>query len=315
MKVLLADDDKITRTIIAARLAKWGYEAVIADDGLEAWAILHGPNPPSLAIVDWMMPGLDGPELCRRIRMEAREPYVYVVLLTGRSEKVDLIEGLRAGADDYLTKPIEAQELEVRIRGGKRIVDLHARLIESRQAMWHQATHDGLTGAWNRPAGLDALAREIVRSAREGTKLASAIVDLDHFKRINDTYGHLGGDETLREAVRRMTKALRSCDTLARYGGEEFLVVLPGCDEEAGIEAAECLRSALAGAPMAIGEARAVVTCSIGLATFEGEPGPEALMRRADDALYAAKRTGRDRVVLAPPTVAVASAPATKLAS
>lgn len=310
MKVLLADDDRITRTIIAARLAKWGYEVVIAENGLEAWAILQAPDAPSLAIVDWMMPGLDGVELCRRVRQQAREPYVYVVLLTARSEKVDLIEGLRAGADDYLTKPVESQELEVRIRGGKRIVELHARLIESRQAMWHQATHDGLTGAWNRPAGLDALAGEIVRCAREGTNLASAIVDLDHFKRINDTYGHLGGDETLREAVRRMTKALRPCDTLARYGGEEFLVIFPGCDQDQGIEVAESLRRALGGSPMTIGDASAVVTCSIGIATFDGDPGPAALMRRADDALYSAKRTGRDRVVLAP-----AAGAAAKLAS
>jgi len=302
MRILIAEDEAVSRLRLQARLVKWGYEVVVARDGSEAWDLLQAPDAPSLAVIDWMMPGIDGPELCRRIRRQAREPYVYVVLLTGKGRKEDLIEGLEAGADDFVTKPVDAQELEVRIRGGQRIVSLHTELLASRQAMWFQATHDALTHAWNRRAALDALEREAARTEREGTAFSIALADLDHFKRINDTCGHLGGDHVLQEAVRRFTGALRPYDTLARYGGEEFLVILPSCDPDAGSVVAERMREVLACTPVDLGTQRLPVTCSIGVATFRQGNSLATLIKSADEALYEAKRSGRDRVVVSSPS-------------
>ena len=300
MRVLIAEDETVSRLRLQARLVKWGYEVVVARDGLEAWDLLQAPDAPSLAIVDWMMPGLDGTELCRRIRKQAKEPYVYVILLTGKDRKEDLIEGLEAGADDYVTKPVDPHELEVRVRGGQRIVKLHAELVASRQAMWHQATHDNLTGAWNRSAALDALQREMVRNSREKGSLTVAIVDLDHFKRVNDTYGHHGGDIVLRESVRRMAGALRPYDTLARYGGEEFILILPGCDMAAGCSVTERVRKVLADTPIDVSNQLVAVTCSIGMSVLSGlDTDMHAFIKRADEALYEAKRSGRDRVTIA----------------
>jgi two-component system cell cycle response regulator len=298
VKVLIAEDEAVSRVRLQALLTKWGYEVTVARDGLEAWDLLHRPDAPSLAVLDWMMPGLDGTELCRRIRQQGREPYVYVLLLTGRGRKEDLIEGLEAGADDYITKPVDPQELEVRMRSGQRIVKLHAELVASRQAMWFQATHDALTGALNRAAAMDALRREMARAERERAPFAIALVDLDHFKRVNDTHGHPGGDLVLKEGVRRMGEALRPYDLLARFGGEEFLLILPGCDGATAAVVAERVRSVVAERPMALHGHELRVTCSVGVSTAEPGMDLDALIFRADEALYEAKRAGRDRVAV-----------------
>jgi diguanylate cyclase (GGDEF)-like protein len=309
MKILIADDDAVSRLKLTARLVKWGYEVVAVRDGLEAWEVLQQPDAPALAILDWMMPGLDGPELCRRVRAAAREPYLYLVLLTGRGRREDLIFGLEAGADDYVTKPVDAQELEVRVRGGRRIVELQAELLASRQAMWFQATHDVLTGAWNRAAALDALRRELSRARRDAGPCSVMMVDLDHFKHVNDTHGHPAGDAVLREVVRRLGRALRPYDLLARYGGEEFIVVLPGCPAPGAAVVAERLRAVVASTPVDLGAAQLAVTCSVGLATMTEGATAEVLVKRADDALYAAKRAGRNRAeVWAEPPVITALA-------
>lgn len=300
--MLIAEDELVSRRRLQAQLTKWGYQVVVAKDGLEAWDALQGPDGPSLAIIDWVMPGLDGVELCRRVRAQAREPYVYVVLLTERGRREDLIEGLGAGADDYVTKPVDMQELEVRVRSGVRIVNLHSELLSSREAMWFQASHDALTGAWNRHAAADALLREVARSEREAAAFSVAIADLDHFKQVNDSYGHLTGDHVLKESVRRMNLALRPYDVLARYGGEEFLLILPGCDAVEGHAIAERVRDVLTCGGIEIQGSTLPVTCSIGISTFEPGATAEVLVKSADEALYVAKRTGRDRVVVAPST-------------
>jgi diguanylate cyclase (GGDEF)-like protein len=297
--VLIAEDEAVSRVRLQALLTKWGYTVIVARDGLEAWDLLQRPDAPPLAVIDWMMPGLDGTELCRRIRQQGREPYVYVLLLTGRGRKEDLIEGLEAGADDYVTKPVDPQELEVRVRSGQRIVNLHAELVASRQAMWFQATHDALTGALNRAAAMDALRREMARTERERTPFAVAIVDLDHFKRVNDTYGHPGGDVVLKETVRRMGEALRPYDVVARYGGEEFLLILPGCDAGNGAMVAERVRRVVGASPIELPGHLVPVTCSVGVGVAETAMDLDALIQRADEALYEAKRAGRDRVVVA----------------
>jgi len=279
-------------------LKHWGYEAVIARDGMEAWGVLRSEDAPRLAILDWMMPGMDGVEVCRRVRAAAREPYVYIVLLTARTQSADLVQGMEAGADDYLTKPFAAPELRVRLRAGIRILDLQEELLATREALRVQATHDGLTGLLNRTAVMEALQSELERANRAHQPISVMLADLDYFKRVNDRYGHLVGDSVLAESARRMKAAIRRYDSLGRYGGEEFLFVLPGSAAGAAATQAERIRDAIAATPYSNATAPLPVTCSIGIASRD-HPGTEhtdELVREADLALYQAKRLGRNRV-------------------
>lgn len=297
MRVLAAEDNLVFQSMLKTMLTRWGYEAVMARDGNEASNILAGKDAPRLAVLDWMMPGIDGVEICRRIRSANREPYVYILLLTARTESQDLIEGMDAGADDYLTKPFNAQELRVRIRAGRRILDLQEELLQAREALREQATHDGLTGLLNRTSILEKLDDELSRAARDGSSVSVLMVDLDRFKSVNDTQGHLAGDAVLREASSRLRSASRRYDSVGRYGGEEFLVVLPGSEAPAATLQAERLREAIAGTPFRADSRPLGMTCSIGLAC-SSHCAPEVLIREADDALYLAKANGRNRVVV-----------------
>jgi two-component system cell cycle response regulator len=301
MKVLAAEDNPVFQSMLRALLTKWGYDVVAARDGIEAWRILESAAAPRLAILDWMMPGVDGVELCRRVRAAGREPYIYILLLTARTESEDLVQGMEAGADDYLTKPFNAHELRVRLRAGRRILDLQEELMVAREALRDQATHDGLTGLLNRVTILDVLRTELARAARERRPVAVLMADLDHFKLINDTYGHLAGDAVLREAARRMKSSVRPYDSIGRYGGEEFLFVLPGCDAPAAQAQAERFREALASEPIPIGGQSIHVTCSIGVSGSAGLPvsSSDTLVRDADLALYQAKDRGRNQVAQA----------------
>ena len=298
MKVLVAEDNPVFQSMLRALLNKWGYDVVAAGDGLEAWRILESAAAPRLAILDWMMPGMDGVELCRRVRAAGREPYIYILLLTARTESEDLVQGMEAGADDYLTKPFNAHELRVRLRAGRRILDLQEELMVASEALRDQATHDGLTGLLNRTTILDALRTELARAARERRPVAVLMADLDHFKLVNDTHGHLAGDAVLREAARRMKSSVRPYDSIGRYGGEEFLFVLPGCDVPAAQAQAERFRQALACEPIPIGGQSIRVTCSIGVAGSAGlsVSSSDTLVRDADLALYQAKDRGRNQV-------------------
>jgi diguanylate cyclase (GGDEF)-like protein len=235
---------------------------------------------------------------------------VYVLLLTARTESQDLVEGMEAGADDYLTKPFNAQELRVRLRAGRRILDLQEQLMEAREALRVQATHDALTGLLNRGRVLEILQTEIARSERELRPLAVLMVDLDHFKRVNDTHGHQAGDAVLREASHRMTAAMRQYDSPGRYGGEEFLIVLPGCDARAGRAQAERIREAFACQTFDTGGEPLTMTCSIGISSRNACAAGDAnrLIHEADEALYAAKRDGRNRVAQFTPEESAADA-------
>ena len=297
IKALVAEDNLVFQTVLRSMLSKWGYDVVVAQDGLQAWQILDAADAPRLAILDWMMPGLDGVQLCRRVRAASREPYVYILLLTARTDSQDLVEGMEAGADDYLTKPFQAHELRVRLRAGRRILDLQEQLVRAREALRVQATHDALTGLRNRAAILETLRNEVTRAARQCQPLSLLMVDLDRFKLINDTYGHAAGDAVLREAAIRMKAAIRGYDSVGRYGGEEFLIVLPGCDLAAGCARAEGVRRAMESEPFDIGGATVPVTCSIGVSSTE-DPASDGsqLAREADEALYRAKDGGRNRV-------------------
>ncbi len=203
MRVLAAEDNPVFQSMLRSMLTKWGYDPLIARDGAEAWCALDGEGAPRLAILDWMMPGMDGVEICRRVRATGREPYIYILLLTARTESQDLVEGMEAGADDYLTKPFAAHELRVRLRAGRRILDLQSELVAAREALRIQATHDNLTGIANRGAILDSLRTELSRASRDRKPIAVLMADVDRFKQINDTRGHQAGDEVLREVAHR----------------------------------------------------------------------------------------------------------------
>ncbi len=300
MKILIADDSIVSRHLLDATLRKWGYEVVLASDGNQALEILSREDAPTLAIIDWMMPGLTGLEVCRRVRQRGREPYTYILLLTSKSLREDLIQGMESGADDYIIKPFDQHELNVRLRAGTRLVELHTELLATREAMREQATKDALTHIWNRSSIVDMLQRELARSTRELGPVGVILLDLDHFKQVNDSHGHFAGDAVLQEAARRMLHSIRPYDSIGRYGGEEFLILLPGCDERTTVAQAERLRSHLAQEAIIVSDAEFHVTASFGCTNaLPGRPiTTEALIRKADEALYLAKRLGRNRVEL-----------------
>lgn len=297
-RILIADDDAVSRKILRSWLENWGYEVTTAEDGAAAWKILQQERPPELLILDWVMPIIDGMELCRRIRDRPQGTYPYILLATSRNEKQDVVKGLNAGADDYLTKPLDRNELQARLKVGKRILTLQRGLIQAREELRFQATHDALTGILNRGTILDLLHRELERAIRSKSTTGVMMLDLDHFKRVNDTYGHLAGDVVLKEVARCMSQAVRAYDLVARYGGEEFLIVLPGCDKDQLQECAERIRSSIANTPVISGS-ELFITVSIGaVVAVLGTATQTEILAAADAALYEAKDSGRNRTVL-----------------
>jgi diguanylate cyclase (GGDEF)-like protein len=296
VRILIAEDDLVSRRVLEGFLGKWGYEVVAATDGEEAWQALQEEDAPQMAILDWMMPRLDGVGVCRRLRRRGAEPYVYTLLLTAKGQKQDVVEGIEAGADDYLTKPFDPGELQARLRAGRRILALQGALISARDALRFQATHDPLTGLWNRLATAETLHRELARSERQNKSVSVILADLDHFKKVNDTYGHLCGDAALREAARRILTSVRAYDTVGRYGGEEFLLVVPECGIEGALHQAERIRAMFDREPLDLPDARLRVTISLGVASIEvkNSVDPDALIWAADQALYRAKARGRN---------------------
>jgi diguanylate cyclase (GGDEF)-like protein len=301
---LIAEDDPIFRRILESWFKKWDYQVTAVENGLAAWEVLQQEDAPQLAILDWMMPGMDGVELCRKIRRRDHGPYRYVLLLTAKDDKQDVVAGLEAGADDYLTKPFDVDELRARVRAGKRILDLQAALIHAKDELQFAAAHDPLTGLWNRGAILDLLKREVSRRQRTADALGVIMADIDYFKKINDTHGHLVGDAVLREVTRRLAVGVRPYDAVGRYGGEEFLIVFPGCNAVNLVVGAERLRHCIADQPIETSVGLLPVTLSLGLASVEQREKEtrdcEAFLRSADEALYAAKARGRNRVETAP---------------
>lgn len=291
MRVLVADDDAVSRRLLERTLRVWGYDVVIAADGTRAWSMLDAEDGPRLAILDWMMPGVDGPEICRRVRRLQGARYVHCLLLTAKDRRDDVVTGLEAGADDFLVKPFDPLELKARLRTAERVLGLE-------EALRVQATYDALTGALNRTAVLDLLRRELSRGARARHPVTAMMLDLDHFKAVNDTRGHMAGDAVLREVVRRTAACVRAYDGVGRYGGEEFLIVLPGCGAEEALRLAERIRASVTATGIDTPEGRVSTTASIGLAwSVPAETtSPEDLIGAADRALYAAKERGRNRV-------------------
>lgn len=303
MRILIADDESMSRRLLQKTLERAGYEVTALENGRQAADQLCRPDGPKIALLDWMMPELDGPGVCREVRKRTEHSYVYMVLLTSKEAKEDVVAGLESGADDYLTKPFDPEELKARLRTGLRILDLEDRLIEAREEMRFKATHDVLTSLFNRGVILDLLGRELVRSNREHASTAILLCDLDQFKNVNDTYGHLAGDEVLKETARRLLSSVRSYDFVGRYGGEEFLLALNNCAPAHSLARAEEIRKAIARIPIQTSHGPIPITMSLGLLlTHEWGCRPlEELLHEVDKALYAAKAAGRNCVKVAKP--------------
>jgi diguanylate cyclase (GGDEF)-like protein len=299
MQILVVEDSPVYRQLLSSHLEEWGFPFTIAKDGSEAWTLLQRADCPKLVVLDWVLPDIDGLELCRRIRLAGSgNSYSYIILLTGKDAKKDMLEAMQAGADDYLAKPFDHLELKARLLVGKRIVDLHEELVSARESMRHAATHDCLTGLLNRGEILDLLGRELERARRHRRPLSIIMADVDHFKRVNDTMGHLYGDEALKEVGRRLRSKLRVYDGVGRYGGEEFLMVLADCDLVAALVKADDLRAFVGSKPIVSGGASATITVSMGLAVSTDHASGDigSLLNQADRGLYAAKQKGRNRV-------------------
>lgn len=294
MKILIADDDPISVLYLQDMLGEWGYDVTVAADGLRALEILRQDDGPVLAVLDWMMPGMDGIDVCRAIRDSIKDRYVYMIMLTSRVETEFIVAAMNAGADDYIAKPFNAEEMQVRVRAGRRIAELE---LELRML----ASRDALTGIYNRGAIIDILQRELARRGRTQEAVSVIFCDLDHFKQINDTYGHLAGDEVLREVTRRMAATLRPYDSFGRYGGEEMLGVLPNCAVEGALEVAERMRAAVADVIVHTGYGDVRASVSIGVATVARDEVSTlgSLLHRADNALYRAKQNGRNCITIA----------------
>lgn len=307
MQVLIAEDDPISRLALEAKLARWGYQVISCANGETALRALQGPAGPELAILNWDMPGLSGVDVCREVRKQRVQPYIYTLVLTAKDKKQDLVTALEAGADDYLSKPFDPHELKARLLAGRRILALQRELIASREALRFQASHDALTDLWNRDAIMRLLDQELDRAQRMDTPLGLALGDLDLFKQVNDTYGHLAGDAVLRQVAAALRQAMRGYDQVGRYGGEEFLVLLPGCDPSDACLAAERIRACIEDLPIAIEtgpDRRQAIRATMSFGVAVSAPtrrraDPKALLYEADSALCRLKRAGtRNRVEL-----------------
>jgi two-component system cell cycle response regulator len=294
MRVLVADDDAVTRRTLVGLLGHLGHESIEASDGAGAWAVIDGLDAPPLLILDWMMPASSGVEICRRLRSGTKRPYQYIVMLTARDSVEDLVEGMDAGADDYLRKPFDLRELRVRLRAGERMLALQDELRA-------RATTDELTELLNRRGIVERLEHEVALTTRDGRPLSVLIIDIDNFKTINDTHGHAVGDEVLKEVSSRMRQQLRAYDDVGRYGGEEFAVVLPACEQAGALSVAQRIRRSICSVPVSTSAAAVDVSVSVGLASGGGERqfNAQTLISLADVALYTAKTNGRNRVEIA----------------
>lgn len=295
MKVLVADDSGLYRSMLKGLIEGWGYEVVLAANGYEARRILESDDAPQLAVLDCFMPGLGGLELCELIRTRVHS-YVYTILLSAADQQSDVLKGFEVGADDYLRKPFDKHELRARLQVGKRIILTHEQLAEGREALRFNASHDPLLQFWNRTAILDLLSSELGRAKRLQSPLCVFFVDLDFFKSVNDSHGHLVGDEVLHRVAEKVSSALREYDHVGRFGGDEFLVVLPNCTSEAAREVAERVRQHVGSDPIAIASTQVRITTSIGVAQWSSGQDLSDLIFRADVAMYRAKQKGRNRV-------------------
>jgi len=304
MRVLIAEDDSVSREVIHRVLVRFGHECQVARDGAQAWELFQGSHV-DVIISDCKMPGMDGLELCRRVREHPQDNYPYFIFLTSLGDNQDLLAGMNAGADDYLRKPLNRDELQVRLIAASRVTSLHAQLADKRgqldqmnQLLFEQSRKDPLTCLGNRLKLREDLEVLSARAERYNHEYGVVLFDVDHFKLYNDTYGHLAGDDVLWVIAEVAAKTVRGVDAVYRYGGEEFLTILPDQSISSSGQVAERLRKAVE--DLGIVHGGKVVTISAGVAALSAGDfrTPDDLLREADDALYKAKETGRNRVVM-----------------
>jgi two-component system, cell cycle response regulator len=297
LKILLAEDSHIYRHLIESQFKEWGLRLILAKDGKEAWKILCGREAPRLALLDWILPEIDGLEICRRLRERSLGvAYTYTILLTAKNKKQEMLEAMEAGADDFLAKPFDPLELKARLLVGKRIVELQQKLISTNEALQHAASHDFLTGLWNRAEIVEFLFRELARARRDRTPVGIVLADVDHFKQVNDRLGHDAGDSVLKAVASGLTGSLREYDGVGRYGGEEFLLVIPGCDLGTTMRRANQIRESIGAREISTPGGVITVTLSMGATAAVSSANLEQLIRTVDSALYQAKRNGRNRI-------------------
>jgi two-component system, cell cycle response regulator len=296
-KVLVADDSALYRKLVEHALSPEQYSVMFAKNGRQALD-LFGEHQPPLLITDWMMPDITGVELCQRVRQDFPTSYTYIIILTGMTDTDKIVSGLAAGADDYLTKPFHAKELLARLGVGRRVVDLHRQLEAKNLLLEELALTDGLTGLPNRRAVEAWAARQLEGAARHGFPFWVALADLDHFKHVNDTFGHDAGDTVLKKFAEILRANTRSSNMCGRIGGEEFLLILTHVEQE-GVEIAiGRIRERLEGQTFRFGDHNLGVTASFGVSGFQGSKVPDfiSLTKKADLALYSVKHNGRNRI-------------------
>lgn len=296
MRILIAEDDLTSRNVLSSILKKAGHEVLETANGAEAWEELQRPNAPRLLILDWMMPEVDGPELIRMVRSVESDHSHYMVLLTTKGDKEDIIRGLQSGANDYVGKPFHSGELLARVEVGRRMIEMQDALIESRELLARVAAYDDLTNMLNRRAALEHLRGELARAKRQRSCLAVGICDVDHFKKVNDKYGHGTGDDVLLGFSRILHENIREYDCVGRIGGEEFLLIVPVETKSVDIAAFERLRKFISESRIETRSGELTVTASFGVAFTDGQDSVDDILEIADGALYRAKAGGRNCV-------------------
>ena len=302
MKALVVDDSAMSRRMLEMSLTNWGYDVTCAEDGKQALEALCASDGPRIALLDWMMPVMDGLTMCRKLRAVENLPYCYVIMLTAKDGRADIAEALRGGADDYVTKPWDPVELQARVDVGRRMIELHVAIEESNRRLTEAARTDFLTGALSRTGLMARFEEECARAAREHSPLAVEMIDVDHFKKVNDVYGHVAGDAVLKGIAQRVRETCRPYDTLGRFGGEEFLVLVPGIPFDAVRDHAERHRLNIMKTPIDTDDADVAVTVSVGVLWHPGGTMQTVskLVGAADAQLYKAKNAGRNRTEVAP---------------
>ena len=299
MRILIAEDDLISSRILEKHLGTWGFDVVLARTGEQAWEALKDGGL-RMAILDWMMPGMDGVEVCQKIRRRKKYKYTYIILLSAKDRKQDIVAGLSSGADDYMAKPVNFLELRARLQTGRRIVELEDKLLAIQNQLKDIASRDGLTKLWNRAEITKFLKEEMSRGQREQKPTSVIMVDIDHFKKINDFYGHDVGDQALLQVAARLKKKLRQSDKIGRYGGDEMIIILPSCSLAEIPKIAERLRASVARRGIATELGSVPVSISAGGTSSENFSIPTAdrLIKASDEALLKAKNRGRNCVVV-----------------
>ncbi len=295
-KILIAEDDHVTARILEKHLSSWGYSVYLEKNGEAAWSTLDKEHI-QIAILDWMMPRLNGLQLCQKIRASKSGPYTYLILLTARASTEDIVKGLNAGADDYITKPVEPAELQARLNTGNRIIELENRNRRLQKKLEKMAREDSLTGFLNKKNIQERLEEELSRSLREQLPIGAVLLDIDRFKRINDTYGHHIGDQVLLEIAARIRNSIRRHDLVGRYGGDEILVLLWNANSDSLRIVTQRLCSCISSQPLPTDAGPLEVSVSVGGVSSQDRLNISAksLIELSDQALYYAKKMGRNR--------------------